>query len=54
MIIVLSFEADLSDRAVKRRVVNKGCSYLWTIVFYERLSAFTQSVTSSEALIASV
>lgn len=52
VIIVLSFEADLSDRAVKRRVVNKGCSYLWTVVFYEHLSIFTQSVTSSKALTA--
>lgn len=54
VIIVLSFEANLSDWAVKQRVVNKGGSYPWTIVFYECFSIFIQSVTSSKALIVSV
>lgn len=54
VIIVLSFEANLSDWAVKRRAVNKGCSYPWTVVFYERFSIFTQAVTASKAPIVSV
>ena len=54
VIIVLSFEANVSDWAAKQRVVNKGCSYPWTIVFYECFRIFAQSVTSSKALIVSV
>lgn len=44
VIIVLSFEANLSDWAAKQRVVNKGCSYPWIIVFYERFSIFSLSL----------
>lgn len=36
------------------RIVNTGCSYPWTIDFYECFSNFTQFVTSSKALIVSV
>lgn len=51
VIIVWSFEANLSGWAVKQRVVNKGCTHPWTPVWSKRFSIFTPSVTSSHALI---
>lgn len=42
VIMVLSFEANLSDGAAEQRVVNKGCSYPRTIVFMN-VSAFSLS-----------